>query len=117
MLFNNHPHTITILGVKTYLYNPTRLAFLKSLFLRINCYWQYINDARWNPRGNLNYNEYSIEDALQFACVKDMQEIIVTIPELKVPRQYKFEVQTTAGTAILTTTLSHDKVYFGHQIY
>jgi len=116
ILFNNHPHNITILGVKTYFYKPTRLAFLKSLILGARCYWQYVDDARWNPRGNLDYNEHFLEEAFQFACVKDMQEILVTLPEFQTHRRYKFEVQTTVGTTILATTLSHNKIYFGHQI-
>lgn len=70
--------------------------------------WDYekIEGVFWNPKGNLDNEEYYVSEAGEFSVVKDKEFILVTVPDFNEHEIYSFQFHTTHGNTDITGRIS-----------
>ncbi|MGF1888104.1 hypothetical protein L4D13_18420 [Photobacterium profundum] len=77
--------------------------------------WNYeqINNFDWNPQGDLDTEEKYTKEAAKFLVVKDLERVLVSIPDFNQYSTYQFKVNTTHGVVTLADSISpNGKVHF-----
>lgn len=76
-------------------------------------YYEKVDGYRWNPMGNLDYEEKYQSEAAEFLTVKEQEKILITIPDYSEYKTYRFSVKTSHGNVDISGSISKNgKVYF-----
>lgn len=76
-------------------------------------YYEKVDGYRWNPMGNLDYEEKYQSEAAEFLTVKEQEKILITIPDYSEYKTYRFSVKTSHGNVDISGSISKNgKVHF-----